>query len=300
MTGILIVDKPAGITSFGVVAKLRGMSGLKKVGHAGTLDPDATGVLPVFLGGATRFIDLLPEHDKRYTATLLLGQTTDTQDTTGTVLRTRPVSVGKTQVESALAGFVGKGQQIPPMYSAVKQGGKRLYQLARAGLEVERPAREIEIHDISLLGWDEPAGRYTIDVRCSKGTYIRTICHDLGELLGCGGVMQELRRTCACGYTLEGARTLMALQTLTDERRLDTALLPVETAFAHLPRLELDEPCARLFGNGVRLELKSLGAEYLRESERVAVFSAGDFLGLAFAESGQLRHLRLLRYSHRT
>jgi len=293
MTGILIVDKPKGITSFGVVAKVRGMSGIRKVGHAGTLDPDATGVLPVFLGGATRFIDFLPEHDKRYTATLALGITTDTQDATGTVLRTRPVGAGKSEVERALAGFVGRLRQIPPMYSAVKQGGKRLYQLARAGVEIERPAREVDIHEITLLAWDEPAGRYTIDVHCSKGTYIRTLCHDLGEMLGCGGVMEELRRTCACGYLLEEAHTLDNLQAFTDERRLECALLRIETAFAHLPRLELDERCARLFGNGVRLELSSLGAAHFKDGEQMAVFAGNVFLGLAAPESGHLRHLRL-------
>ncbi|MCL2857559.1 MAG: tRNA pseudouridine(55) synthase TruB [Oscillospiraceae bacterium] len=304
MTGFVIVDKPAGMTSFGVVAKIRGMSGIKKVGHAGTLDPDATGVLPVFLGGATRFIDLLPEHDKRYTATLLLGQTTDTQDTTGTVLRTRPIAAGKDQVERALAGFVGKQKQIPPMYSAVKQDGKRLYQLARAGVEVERPARNVEIHEINLLEWDEPVGRYIIDVRCSKGTYIRTLCHDLGERLGCGGVMENLRRTSACGYSLQGALTLDALQVLTDQGRFEEALMSICLPFTHLPELVLDERCARLFGNGVRLELSYPGVRsgqrpYV-DGDRVAVFGPSpedygyNFLGLAIANKGLLWHLRLL------
>jgi len=295
MTGILVVDKPAGYTSFRVVSKVRGMAKTKKVGHAGTLDPAATGVLPVFLGGATRFIDLLPEHGKRYTATFVLGITTDTQDATGNVLRTRPVEAGEKEVAGALSRFIGKISQIPPMYSALRQDGRRLYELARQGIEVERAPREIEIESINLLWRDEAAGRYCIDVSCSKGTYIRTICHDLGELLGCGAVLEDLRRTHACGFSLTSSHALQRLQALADKENLGSVLLPLESVFAGLPRLNLDERCARLFKNGVRLGLDIFGQSFNQDGERFAVFGPGEvFLGLAAPVDGCLYHLKTL------
>jgi len=295
LTGILLVDKPAGFTSFDVVAKLRGIAKMRKIGHAGTLDPAATGLLPVFLGSATRFIDLLPDQDKRYTATFLLGITTDTQDMTGNVLSTRPVRVSAIDVTTALARFVGKIQQIPPMYSAVKHQGKRLYDLARQGIEVERKPREIEIRAITMLAADEPAGRYTIDVECSKGSYIRTLCHDLGEELGCGGALEVLRRTQACGFSLKNAYTLDDLQTLADRGELAGALSPVESALAAYPRLTLDTRQAGLFANGQRLALSDLSGPALQSGERIAVFGPQSaFLGLAHAEGGLLRHIRQL------
>jgi len=295
MTGILVVDKPAGYTSFRVVSKVRGMAKTKKVGHAGTLDPAATGVLPVFLGGATRFIDLLPEHGKRYTATFVLGITTDTQDATGTVLRTRPVEAGEKEVAAAFSRFKGKISQIPPMYSALWQDGKRLYELARQGIEVERAPRKIEIENISLLWHDEAAGRYCIDVSCSKGTYIRTICHDLGEMLGCGAVLEDLRRTHACGFDLESSYALQQLQALADQENLESALLPLESVFAGFARLNLDERCARLFKNGVRLGLDIFGQLSCQGGEQLAIFGPGDvFLGLATPADGCLCHLKML------
>jgi len=296
MNGILIVDKPAGCTSFRVVAKVRGMAKTKRVGHAGTLDPDATGVLPVFLGGATRFIDLMPDHGKRYTATFILGITTDTQDASGTVLRTRPVTAGQKEVVQALTRFQGKIRQIPPMYSALKQDGKRLYELARQGIEVERQPREIEIERIALMWCDEAAGRYTIDVACSKGTYIRTLCHDLGELLGCGAAMQDLRRTQACGFSLQEAHTMEELQSFADSGNFSQALLPVQSAFTGFPRLDLDERASHLFKNGVRLSLDHLpGLPSDQSGQRLTVFgSDGAFLGLANTADGCLRHIRVM------
>ena len=297
LTGILIVDKPAGFTSFDVVAKLRGMTKMRKIGHAGTLDPAATGVLPIFLGGATRFIDLLPNHGKRYTATFLLGITTDTQDTTGTTLQTRPVEAGEEAVAAALARFVGKGWQIPPMYSAVRQDGKRLYELARQGIEVERKPRKIEIREINLLAHDAAAGRYTIDVFCSKGTYIRTLCHDLGEALGCGAALEVLRRTVACGFSLEDAHTLDDLQVLADRGEFSSALLPVESALAAYPRFDLDAQKASRFLDGVRLELSDLPYLSQKNGGHVRIFGPDAlFLGLAAADKGKyLRHIRMLR-----
>jgi len=296
VTGILIVDKPAGMTSFGVVAKLRGMAKTKKVGHAGTLDPAATGVLPVFLGGATRFIDFLPDHGKRYAAHLQLGITTDTQDTTGRVLETRPVNVTAADVTAALPRFEGKIMQTPPMYSALKKDGKRLYELARQGVEVEREAREVEVHTV-CLSWndaDETAGRYQWDIECSKGAYIRTLCHDLGAALGCGGAMAHLRRTGACGYTLGDAHTLEDLQALTDAGRLGSALLPLESAFVAFPRLELDERQAKLFTNGTCPGRDVFGHLNAACGERIAIFGPAGFLGLATPDGERLKHLRVV------
>lgn len=294
LSGILLVDKPAGFTSFDMVAKLRGMAGTRKVGHAGTLDPDATGVLPLFLGGATRFIDFLPDHTKSYHAALQLGVVTDTQDLSGRVLETHPVTVGTQQVEEALGSFLGEQQQIPPMYSAVRKDGVRLYQLARQGVEVERAPRSVTFHQIRLLSSQEEAGRYDIEVECSRGAYIRTLCHDLGQKLGCGGAMGGLRRTRACGFGLEECHTLPELQDRTSRGELGSAVLPLEQAFAHLPRLELTEKQARLFSNGVRLFLERLRLP--AEAGSMTVFDpAGAFLGLAQPDDNgeELRHLRL-------
>ena len=196
MQGILIVDKPMDWTSFDVVAKLRGVLGTRKLGHSGTLDPMATGVLPVFCGGASKAVDLQLDHDKAYRAVLRLGQRTDTGDITGTVLETAPVTAGERELRAVLSQFVGKQMQVPPMYSAVKVGGQPLYKLAREGKTVERKARPIEIYSITYGG--SPAeNEYVLEVTCSKGTYIRTLLEDIADALGQKGTMSALRRTCA-------------------------------------------------------------------------------------------------------
>ena len=187
--GIIIMDKPQGFTSFDMVAKMRGMLGTRKVGHAGTLDPMATGVLPIFVGRATKCCDLLPDQDKNYTATFELGYTTDTLDATGKLLSRQPVTVGEEQVRTVLERFRGPISQLPPMYSAISIGGKRLYDLARQGIEVERERRSVTIHSLELTAAQPQENRYTIEVSCSKGTYIRTLCADIGEALGCGATM---------------------------------------------------------------------------------------------------------------
>ncbi len=292
--GILPVDKPEGFTSFDVIAKLRGMFQTRRIGHAGTLDPGATGVLLLFFGGTTRFINFLPNHDKRYTAVLRLGVVTDTQDMSGRVLETRPVSVGRAEVEQALQSFLGEQRQIPPMYSAVQKDGRRLYELARQGVEVEREPRTVTIHHIGLLDASPDEGLYTLDISCSAGTYIRTLCHDLGQKLGCGGAMASLRRTWACGFSDDCCRTLEELQALADTGRLSEALLPLETAFAQLPRLELNARASTLFLNGAKLSLERLGLT--GEEGRMAVYDVqGQFLGLASpdASQGELRPLRV-------
>lgn len=294
MTGILPVDKPAGFTSFDVVAKARGMLRTRKIGHAGTLDPQATGVLPLFVGGATRFIDLLPRQDKRYTAVLRLGVITDTQDMTGTVLETRPVTVGEREVQEMLTRFTGEQQQIPPMYSAVQVKGVRLYDLARQGVEVERKPRAVTFSRIALLRADPAEGLYTIDVACSKGAYIRTLCHDIGLALGCGGTMGELRRTEACGFVLDQCRTMAQLQALADEGGLEEALLPVESALGHYPSIRLAAGQAGRFQNGIRLGLDGLQPE--GEGPHTVFDEAGTFLGLARPDFGEnrLMHIKLL------
>ena len=205
--GIIIIDKPQDWTSMDVCAKLRGIFHERRIGHAGTLDPMATGVLPVFVGRATRAVEFASESEKEYVAGLRLGVETNTQDTTGTVLAKRPVSVSQAELEQVLGQFRGEILQIPPMYSAIKVGGKKLYELARKGQEVERQPRAVTIHSLTLEEQTGPAD-YTLRVRCSKGTYVRTLCHDIGRALRCGGCMSGLRRTMAAGFKLEDALPL--------------------------------------------------------------------------------------------
>lgn len=220
--GILIIDKPTDWTSHDVVAKLRGILHEKRIGHAGTLDPMATGVLPVFVGRATRAVEFAAEREKEYLAGLRLGQVTDTQDVTGSTLSTAPVSVTREDVEKILAQFRGDIRQIPPMYSAIKKEGKKLYELARRGQEVERQPRPITIYELELLDQLSPTD-YTLRVKCSKGTYVRTLCHDIGQALGCGGTLFSLRRTRSAGFALGQAVTLEQVQAAADPAAL---LLP--------------------------------------------------------------------------
>lgn len=208
MNGILVIDKPKDHTSFDIVAIVRRLSRQKKVGHTGTLDPMATGVLPLLLGTATRAQSLVPDTDKEYVASFQMGVSTDTQDITGTVLSQRKVSVDRARLEDVLPRFRGEILQVPPMFSAVQKNGVRLYDLARKGITVDREARPICIHKLILLEYEEKIGKGTLQVECSKGTYIRTLCHDIGEALGCGAVMTELRRTTACGFSLSDSISL--------------------------------------------------------------------------------------------
>ena len=234
--GILIIDKPAGWTSHDVVAKLRGLLRERRIGHAGTLDPMATGVLPVFVGRATRAVEFAAEREKEYLAGLRLGVVTDTQDTTGTVLETHPVCADRPQVEAVLARFRGEITQIPPMYSAIKIGGQKLYQIARRGGEVERPARPVTVYELELLDQSGPAD-YTLRIRCSKGTYVRTLCHDIGQALGCGGCMSSLRRTMAAGFTLDDAVTLDRVQ-----QEGEALLAPLDSLFRQHPAYRIRHP----------------------------------------------------------
>lgn len=282
MDGILIIDKPEGFTSFDVVAKMRGMLRTRKVGHAGTLDPMATGVLPILVERGTKCCDILPCQDKRYTATLKLGLLTDTLDSTGTVLETRPVTIGEEEVKAVLRDFVGEIQQVPPMYSAIQIQGQRLYDLARQGIEVERPARSITIYHCNYLGKGPQENEYIIDVACSKGTYIRTLCSDIGEKLGCGATMTALRRTEAAGFTLSESITLEEASRLAQEGTLQEHILPVESVFRSLPAVTLSEKQSKMYRNGVRLDSQRIQGKPQAATDLRVCDHQGRFLGVGY------------------
>ncbi len=281
--GILVIDKPAGWTSHDVVAKLRGILHVKRIGHAGTLDPMATGVLPVFVGRATRAVEFAAEREKEYIAGLRLGVVTDTQDCTGTTLETHPVEVTRDQVEAILDRFRGDLQQIPPMYSAVKKNGRKLYELARRGVEVERQPRPVTIHRLELLDQVSPTD-YTLRVLCSKGTYVRTLCHDMGQALGCGGTLFSLRRTRSAGFTLEDAVTLEDVAAAADPAAL---LLPVDAYFSGYPVLQLqNEAEEKRIRNGNSLTLDGPDGTYRVYSRQ------GEFLALSKRSQGCLTTIK--------
>lgn len=279
MTGIILLDKPEGITSFGAVARIRRICSEKKCGHTGTLDPMATGVLTVMLGGGTRFIELLPSHDKAYTATFRLGTVTDTLDITGKVLETREVNVTAEQVREKIKAFVGEISQLPPMYSAVSVDGQRLYDLARQGIEVERTPRNVTVFSIDMLSENEQAGEYQISVECSSGTYIRTLISDMGEALGCGAVMTKLRRTKANGFGIENAVTLEQLEAAAENGTLDEIVIPVEKALENYPMIKVTAAQAKRFRNGGELDLQRL--KYPRMLGYFRIYDPEDnFIGL--------------------
>lgn len=255
--GIINVYKEKGFTSHDVVAKLRGIVGQKKIGHTGTLDPDATGVLPVCLGKATKLCDLLTDKNKTYEAVLLLGKTTDTQDITGEVLEEKSTeALTEEKVREAIEGFIGDYEQIPPMYSALKVNGKKLYELAREGKVIERKARPVKILDIQILEIDLPKVR--MEVSCSKGTYIRTLCHDIGEKLGCGGCMESLIRTRVSTFRIEDAKTLDEVETLKQEGKLAELLVPIDAMFPFYPKITVKDDWKAFAKNGNPLDLKML------------------------------------------
>lgn len=248
MNGIINVYKEKGYTSHDVVAKLRGILKQKKIGHTGTLDPQAEGVLPVCIGNATKLCDLLTDKTKEYEAVLLLGVTTDTQDTTGTVLSEQPVCVQEDKLRTIMEGFVGKSRQIPPMYSALKVNGKKLYELAREGKEVERKPRDIEIFSLDILEMRLPRVRFR--VHCSKGTYIRTLCQDIGEKAGCGGCMEELLRTRVDRFSLAEAHKLSEIEQIRDADKLSEILIPVDQMFLSYPKVTVLEKYQPALANG--------------------------------------------------
>lgn len=287
MNGILVVDKPQAFTSFDVVAKLRGILKERKIGHGGTLDPMATGVLPVFVGTATKAIDLLPCTDKRYIATIQLGLETDTGDITGAVVARGGQRCDRTALEQAIPHFVGDIAQIPPMYSAVQVNGKRLYQLAREGKTIERQPRAVTVYSIVLLNFEPETQQFVLDIRCSKGTYIRTLAEDLAHYMGGFGCLAALRRTMSAGFLANESHTIDAIAFHMQTNTIGEILSPVDRLFQSYPRLELDSRLTRLFLNGVAFDTAGLGRQ-TDEKTAVTVYGGQNFLGIGRVEDGKL------------
>lgn len=282
MSGILLVDKPAGWTSHDVVGRLRRMTGQRRIGHSGTLDPMATGLLVVFLGRATRAVEFAEGHDKAYTALLRPGVVTDTLDTTGNVLATSPERPTLSELEAALGAFRGEIEQLPPMYSALKHNGKKLYEIARAGGEVERKPRPVTIYRLECTG--ERDGDFVLEVECSKGTYIRTLCDDIGRALGCGACMSGLRRTRAGGFDVRDALTIEEIE----RRGAENCLMPVEALFAGRPVVLLkDARAEKALRNGMDVKFD---ADFAGECRVYA--ESGEFLALCRAEGGALKTIK--------
>lgn len=287
LSGIIVIDKPKNYTSFDVVAVMRGITKQKKVGHTGTLDPLATGVLPILLGSATKAQNLLPDSDKEYIAEFLLGVETDTQDITGKLLNKSKVSVTKTELESVLERFKGDIKQVPPMYSAVKKNGKRLYDLARSGITVDRTAREVTIKELELISFNGDNYKATIRVYCSKGTYIRTLCNDIGNALLCGATLTSLRRTMACGFDIDESITLDQAKSYGTNSLLDEKMIKTDKLFLNYKRVNVSSAQTTRFKNGgnLTIERTSLAkvAGELSQGQFIRVYSNDDlFLGLAY------------------
>ena len=277
VNGIINVYKEKGYTSFDVVAKLRGIFHQKKIGHTGTLDPDAQGVLPVCLGKATRVCDLLTDKDKVYKAVLLLGQETDTQDISGQVLNQAEVNVTEQAVYDAISQFIGRQKQVPPMYSALKVNGKKLYELAREGKTVERKPRPVHFYEIEILDISFPLVRFR--VTCSKGTYIRTLCHDIGEKLGCGAAMESLLRTKVGRFTLDDAITLAQTEEAVKKGTIESKILGIEEILAEYPRVCCTKEGDRLLANGNPLVQALVDAQEKKGWIRMCS-SEGSFAGV--------------------
>lgn len=287
LNGIICVNKPQDFTSFDVIAKMRGILRLRRLGHAGTLDPMATGVLPVFVGKATKACDIIPDHDKTYRAGFRLGFVSDTQDSSGKMTEYGNADGIKSEnIEASLGDFRGEIMQIPPMYSAVTVNGQRLYDLARKGIEVEREARPVTIYKFELTGFDEEKHEGTLEISCSRGTYIRTIINDIGEKLGCGAVMTSLVRTAACGFSLSDCVTLEELQANADSgNSAEKYLLPIEKVFADYPSVKLDAHREKLYRNGVKLKIELMDGS-IKCGGIHRVFGAdGCFIGLGIANA---------------
>lgn len=257
--GVINVYKEKGFTSHDVVAKLRGILHMKKIGHTGTLDPDATGVLPVCLGKATKLCEMFTDRSKTYEAVMHLGVVTDTQDITGKILEEHDVSIDDDRLLEVLEKFKGSIMQVPPMYSALKVNGKKLYEYARAGIEIERKPRTIEIYQLEMGERDGSLIKLTVS--CSKGTYIRTLCHDIGSKLGCGACMESLMRTRVGRFPISEALTLSQIEQLRDEKMLESKILPIEEVFCELPQVMVDETYDHLVHNGNPLRVHEISAD---------------------------------------
>lgn len=289
--GVLNVYKEKGFTSHDVVAKLRGILGQKKIGHTGTLDPDAEGVLPVCLGRATKLCGMLTDKDKCYEAVMLLGVVTDTQDISGQVMESQDAGrVTEEEVRRAVNSYIGEIEQVPPMYSALKVNGKKLYELAREGKVVERKPRQICIHDIEILGLELP--RIRLLVHCSKGTYIRTLCHDIGQTLGCGACMEQLTRTKSGDFSIEDSMTLKEIEEIKQRDAIADILIPIDRMFNGYPKVEVSESFEYLACNGNSLPVKAVSApEDITDGGSVRLYGQdGSFIGIFRYEAGEMEY----------
>lgn len=288
MNGILCMNKPQDFTSFDVIGKLRGILHMKRLGHTGTLDPMATGVLPILVGTATKACDILPNQDKTYQATVVFGKATDTLDIWGKPLQDYPEQhVTEAALRAILPEFLGDITQLPPMYSAVSVNGKRLYELARKGETVERPTRTVHIDAITLDAFDETQQTATLTVSCGKGTYIRTLLSDIGQRLGGDAVMTALTRTAACGYPLQECLTFEQVAAAMADGTFEEHLLPTDSLFSSYPKLRLNAAQERMFCNGIKLDLNRL-RNLQPDQDIYTVYGAtGTFLGTALADRTQ-------------
>ncbi len=292
MNGILVINKPKEFTSFDVVAVVRRLSGQRKIGHTGTLDPNATGVLPLLLGNATKAQDIIPNHDKEYAAEFRLGLTTDTLDIWGQVTSEKESNVTKAEVENILPQFTGEISQIPPMYSAVQVNGQRLYDLARKGIQVERKSRNVTVYKLELTDFDENTQQGRLLISCSKGTYVRTIIDDIGKALSVGAVMTALERTGACGYKLSDSVTLDEVKTLSEQGQLESRVMATETIFMAYPYVAVSENQAKRFYNGGSLDCTRTYLGKINPPQD-SIFRVkgpqGDFLGLGIVKGAELK-----------
>lgn len=284
LNGIILVDKPCDWTSHDVVGKLRGILHERRIGHSGTLDPMATGLLVVFVGRATRAVEFAEADSKEYIAGLRLGISTDTQDITGNTLKSSNSLPSKAELEQALSAFKGEISQIPPMYSAIKVGGRKLYELARQGESVERKPRKVTIEKLEIVG--ENDGDYILDVVCSKGTYIRTLCNDIGDTLGCGGCMSSLRRVKAGAFSIEKAHTIDEIQAAADNGGLDEIIIPVDRLFSAYPELTVRDTAEKKLRNGNVIKLAAPNGTYRVYTE------TGGFLLLGEASDNKLKTIK--------
>lgn len=286
MTGIILIDKPGGWTSHDVVAKLRGILHERRIGHSGTLDPMATGLLVVFAGRATRAVQFAENHEKEYIAGIKLGVVTDTYDTTGSILEKREASITAGALDRVLERFRGEINQYPPMYSAVKVDGKKLYEYARKGRRVELQPRKVTIHRLERAGADEKGDEFTLDIRCSKGTYVRSLCHDIGAALGSGGAMSSLRRTSAGIFSVKDAHTLEEVAAASENGRVQELLLPVDSIFSDLPRFEAGQYEEKKCRTGTAFKAGVPDGDY-------RVYSgSGEFLMLARAKAEKMNTIK--------
>ena len=287
MNGIININKPLGITSHDVVYRLRKLLGIKKIGHTGTLDPDASGVLPMCIGRGTKVADMLTSKDKQYVAEMTLGLATDTLDASGTVTETAEVNVTEQDIENAIQKFVGDIEQIPPMYSAIKVDGKKLYELAREGVEIERKPRSVRIDNIEVLDINLEENKISIRVDCSKGTYIRTLCDDIGRELGCFAHMSKLERTKSGRFDIKDAYTLSQIEEMLEKGDMGF-LVPVDVVFEEYERLTITEKKAKKMCNGIQISVQGLveGKTYRVYDEK------GNFLTISKAENGLLKILK--------